>query len=89
MLIDLRGERQEREKEKNIHVKEKHWSVACHMHPDQGLNLQTGYVPWSGNELQPFGLRDGKLQLTNQALLLIFKQRDQSEQLKETGKINS
>ena len=47
MFIDLReregGEGMERER--NINVKEKHWSVASHVCPDQGLNLQPRHLP--------------------------------------------
>ena len=35
----------EKERERNIDVREKHQSVACCTHPDWGLNLQPRYVP--------------------------------------------
>ena len=36
-LILEREERRERERERNINVREKHPSVASHMHPDLGI----------------------------------------------------
>ena len=39
----------EREKERNIYVREKHWLVSSHMCPNQGLNPPR-YVPWPGIE---------------------------------------
>ena len=51
MFVNLRqGEREreeetERGKKKNIDVKEKHRSVASHVHPDQGWNSQPRCVP--------------------------------------------
>ena len=51
MLIDVeRGKGREREREKNIDVKERHWSIASHTHDDQGLNSQLRHVPWLGIE---------------------------------------
>ena len=52
------GEEREREREKerereieaDMYVREKHQSVASHMLPDQGLNLQTRYMPSPGIE---------------------------------------
>ena len=34
----------------NINVRKKYWSVVFHMHPNQGLNLQSRHVPWPGIE---------------------------------------
>ena len=39
---EQRGE----ERERNMEVRGKHWLAASHMRPDQGLNLQTRFVPW-------------------------------------------
>ena len=41
-----RGEGREKERERNITVREKHWSVASLTCPDQGPNLQPSHVPW-------------------------------------------
>ena len=53
MLIDLREKKggRERERERNINVRDKHWSVASCMHPDPKLNLQPRYVSWP--EIEP------------------------------------
>ena len=40
-----REEGKEKEREKNIDVKEKQRLVASHMHPDQGPNPQPRHVP--------------------------------------------
>ena len=46
MIIDFRERGEEKGGgEKNSYVREKHQSIASHMHPDQGLNPQSGYVP--------------------------------------------
>ena len=54
MFIDFRERRKgrgvrererERERERNIGVREKHPSVASHMHPDRGWNPQPRHVP--------------------------------------------
>ena len=39
MAIDFRERGRERERNKRIDVREKHWSVASCTHPDQELNL--------------------------------------------------
>ena len=41
-----KGEGREKERERNINVREIHWLVASHMHPDQGPNLKPRHVPW-------------------------------------------
>ena len=40
-----KGEGKKKERERNIDVREKHWSVASHTHPDWRLNLQPRPVP--------------------------------------------
>ena len=47
MLIDFRERRKEREGERNrnIHVRQKHRPAASHRHPDRVLNPQPRYVP--------------------------------------------
>ena len=42
MFIDFR---EKGEREKHINVRKKHWLIASYTSPDQGLNLQPGYVP--------------------------------------------
>ena len=42
------------ERERNIDMREKYWSVASCMHPNRGLNLQPRYVPWPGIEPATF-----------------------------------
>ena len=41
----------ERERNRNIHMREKHWPVSSHTCPNQGWNPQPRYVTWSGIEL--------------------------------------
>ena len=43
-----RGAGREKERERNINVRENHQLVASCMRPDQGWNLQPSYVPWPG-----------------------------------------
>ena len=38
----------ERDRERNIDVREEHWSVASHMHPNQRSNMQPWCVPSPG-----------------------------------------
>ena len=49
-----RGEEREKERERNIGVREIHQLVASYTHPHQGLNPQPRHVPWPGIEPQPF-----------------------------------
>ena len=45
MILDRGvGREGERERERNIHAREKHRLIASCKHPDQGLNLQPGHV---------------------------------------------
>ena len=53
-LTEKNGREREREGERNMDVKQKHWSVAYFMHPDQRLNPQPRYVPWPGIEPTTF-----------------------------------
>ena len=48
-----RGEEREKESEKSM--SEKHWSVASRMHHDRGPNPQPRHVPWLGIKLVTFG----------------------------------
>ena len=52
MFIDYRE--RGRKRKWHIHVREKHHSVASHMCPDRGSNLQPRYVPWLGIEPPAF-----------------------------------
>ena len=45
-----RGEWRERERERNINVREKYWSAASHRDPDQG----PGHAAWPGIKLATF-----------------------------------
>ena len=54
----------ERAWERNIGVKGKHWSVASHICPDQGLNPWPWYVPWPESNPQPFLVNRIMLQTT-------------------------
>ena len=49
--------------ERNIGVREKHQSVASHMHPNQGWNRNPGMCPGLEIQWQPFALR-GNVQPT-------------------------
>ena len=44
-MILERGEGREKERERNINVREKYGSVASQTRPDQGPNLQSKHVP--------------------------------------------
>ena len=46
------------ERERNIHVEEKHWLVASCMHPNWGLNPDLGMCPHQQLNPQPFGVLD-------------------------------
>ena len=48
LLILERGERWERERERNIDVREEHWLLASCMCPNWGINPQPRHVPWPG-----------------------------------------
>ena len=49
-LFIFREMGREREREKNIDVRENHWSVASHMHPDQARTHNPGLYPnWESN----------------------------------------
>ena len=55
MLMDFReGKGRERERKKNIDVREKHLSVASHIHPNLGPNWQPRHVPWPENDPAAF-----------------------------------
>ena len=60
------------EREKNINVREKHWSAASHMGPDRGSNPQPRYVPWLGIRLETFvfGMMLQPIEPTGLSLLL-------------------
>ena len=51
MFIHFRERGGEREREKNIHVREKHQSVVSLTCPDQGSSLQPFGVGWCSNQL--------------------------------------
>ena len=56
-LISEKGTGREKERERNIDVREKHWLVAFCKHPDQGQTHNLGTCPdWESN-LRPFGLQ--------------------------------
>ena len=42
------GTKRERDKQTDIHLREKHLLVASHMHPDWGWNPQPRYLPRLG-----------------------------------------
>ena len=46
----LQRENQDREKERNISVWERYWSVSSHTHPGQEWNLHPSFVSWPGRE---------------------------------------
>ena len=50
MFTDFRERRKEGERQRKIHVREKHQSVASCMHPNLGLNPQPRRVPCLGIE---------------------------------------
>ena len=52
------GEWREKERERNINVREKHQSVASCMCLHQRPNLQPRHMPWLGIELVTFTLQD-------------------------------
>ena len=75
LLILEREEGGERERERNINVREKHRSVASHVHPNQGSTPQPRFVPWLEIEPSTFwcmGKRSNQLSYTSQGLLLFF-----------------
>ena len=49
-----RGEEREKKRERNIHTREKHRSVASLSRPDWGRNQPPTHVPWQGIELVTF-----------------------------------
>ena len=57
MLIDFRGE-EGGERGRNNYVREKHWSIASHLWPDQGLGHNPGMCTDGESNPQPFGVRD-------------------------------
>ena len=64
----------EREKERGHRCERETSSVASCVHPDQGLNLQTRYVPWPGIKLPTFlctGWRSNQLSHSARAILLL------------------
>ena len=54
----------ERERERGIDVRKKHWSVASHTCPNRESNLQPRYVSWSGIKHSPFWFNEMMLQPT-------------------------
>ena len=50
IVVSREKEGREKEKERNIDVREKHQSVASHIHSNRGPNLQPRRVPWLGTE---------------------------------------
>ena len=48
----------ERDRKRNIDVREKHQPVAFCTRPDWGSNPQPTYLPWPESNLQPFSVRD-------------------------------
>ena len=64
-MILERGEGREKERERNINVREKYGSVASQTRPDQGPNLQSKHVPW-------VGINTATLSHTGQGLVLSF-----------------
>ena len=59
MFIDLRETEKQRENERNIDVKEKHWSFASHICPEQGSNPHPRYMAWPGIKRTTFGCTGG------------------------------
>ena len=55
-LFLKRGEGREKEKERNIDVREKHLSVPPHMYPGWGSNPQLRHVSWLESNWWPFTL---------------------------------
>ena len=55
MFIDLR---KKGDRERNINAKEKHLSVASHMHPYYGSNPNLGMCPNQGLNSKPFAVQD-------------------------------
>ena len=53
-----RGERSERERERHISVREKHWSVASHVPPTEDLAHNPGMCPVQELNRWPFALWD-------------------------------
>ena len=50
-----RGERREKERERNVGERRKHWSVASYMRPNRGLSLRSRQGPWPGIKPVTFG----------------------------------
>ncbi|KAF6131762.1 NOVA alternative splicing regulator 1 [Phyllostomus discolor] len=69
-----RGEGREKEKERNIDLREKHQWVAFPTCPGWGLNLQHRHVPGLGVNWRPFAFQDTPNQLnhTDQGEFLYF-----------------
>ena len=57
-LFFERGKRREKERERSINVREKHWSVASPMCPNWGLNMHPRLRPDRESNWQPFVLWD-------------------------------
>ena len=74
LFLERRGEK-EKERERNIDVREKHHSVASHKRPDGGLNLHLRPVPWRGTEPGTSRLAGRRLthwDISVKAFLIIF-----------------
>ena len=54
LFIVERREGREKERERNINVRERHWAVDSWMHPKWGPVLQPRHVPWPGIKLMTF-----------------------------------
>ena len=59
-LFIFRERGREGERERNISVWEKHWSVASRTCPNQGPNLQPRHVPWPGIKLATLSFAEGR-----------------------------
>ena len=68
MLTDFQGEgKGGKERERQMHMREKHRLVTSHARPSQGPNLQPGYVPSWVSNARPFSLQDSAQPMSHTA----------------------